>query len=121
MGTGLSKFKGPSVCTVITMGSSNPGGRGPGKRSGGTGAIPTFPPRVPSSLNNEFAGTMIDTPASAGLFEITEGGKLMAVSAVMLTGCNVSAVISGKKIWPVPPAKLFVLPATASQALPTYG
>ena len=27
----------------------------------------------------------------------------------------------GKYISPVPPARLFVLPATASQALPTYG
>jgi len=63
------EVEGSVVCTVITMGSSNPGGSGPGNRSGGTGAMPTLPPRVPSSLNSELAGTVIDTPASAGLFE----------------------------------------------------
>src|SRR5262249_3104326 len=79
-GAGLSKFSGPSVCTVMTRGSSTPGGSGPGKRSGGTGAMPTFPPRVPSSLNNEFAGTVMLTPASAGLFAITLGGNEIVVS-----------------------------------------
>ena len=44
-GAGLSKFSGPSVCTVMTSGGVAPSGKGPGKRSGGTGAMPTFPPR----------------------------------------------------------------------------
>src|SRR5215475_635112 len=85
-GAGLSKFSGPSVCTVITSGSSAPGGSGPGKRSGGTGAIPTLPPRVPSSLNSELAGTVMLTPASAGLFATTLAGNEIVVFCVMLTG-----------------------------------
>src|SRR5438067_696685 len=95
-GAGLSKFNAPSVCTVMTSGKSSPGGNGPGNRSGGTGAIPTFPPRVPSSLNSEFAGTVIVTPANAGLFAVTDGGKVMIVFVFMLTGCKVPAVISGR-------------------------
>ena len=51
--TGLSKFV-PVDCTVMTRGSFSPSGSGPGSRSGGTGAIPTMPPRVPFSLNSEF-------------------------------------------------------------------
>src|SRR5262245_59641879 len=95
-GAGLSKFSGPSVCTVMTIGRSAPGGSGPGKRSCGTGAIPTFPPRVPSSLNSELAGTVMLTPTSAGLFAMTLGGNEIVVSVVMLTGCSVPTVISGK-------------------------
>ena len=120
-GAGLSKFSPPSVCTVITSGSCAPGGRGPGNRSGGTGEMPTLPPRVPSSLNSELAGTVMLTPAKAGLFATTNGGNETVVSLVRLTACSVPAVISGRYICPVPPAKLSIRPATASQALPTYG
>src|SRR6185503_12310526 len=84
-GTGRSKFSEPEVCTVITSGKFSPGGKGPGRRSGGTGAMPTLPPRVPLALKSEFAGTVSVTPASAGLFDETEDGKVMTVSFVMLT------------------------------------
>src|SRR5580765_3983563 len=92
-GTGLSKLLGPSVWTVMTSGNPRPGGSGPGNRSGGTGAMPTLPPRVPLSLNSELAGTVIETPAKAGLLAITDGGKVIRVSSVALTGCKVPATI----------------------------
>ena len=47
--------------------------------------MPTMPPRVPLSLNNEFAGTVSDTPASAELLDKTVGGNAIVVSLVMLT------------------------------------
>jgi hypothetical protein len=85
-GTGRSKFKAPSLWTVITNGSSNPGGNGPGNRSGGTGAMPTRPPRVPLSLKSALAGTLISTPASAGFAATTSTGKVTFVSCAVLTG-----------------------------------
>src|SRR5688572_11233526 len=95
-GTGRSKLLGPSVWRVITIGRFNPGGSGSGKRSEGTGAMPTRPPRVPLSLNNEFAGTVIETPAIAGLLLTTEAGKVMTVFVVMLTGWSVPWMMSGR-------------------------
>ena len=50
IGAGTSKLVAPSVCTVITSGNSSSSGNCPGIRSGGTGAMPTWPPGVPSSL-----------------------------------------------------------------------
>lgn len=83
--------------------------------------MPTLPPRAPFSLKSVFAGTMISTPASAGFAARTDGAKVIRVSVVMLTAWSASAWISGRKISPVPPARLFVWPAVASHALPTNG
>src|SRR5690349_11919373 len=88
-GAGLSKFRAPSVCKVITRAGVTPGGSGPGNRSGGTGAIPTLPPRLPSSLKSELAGTVTETPARAALLATTEAGKVIVESTVLLTGCSV--------------------------------
>ncbi len=95
-GIGTSKLVGIAppgvdgpVCTVITRGRFNPGGSGPGMRSGGTGAMPTVPPRVPSSAKSALAGTMTFTPANSGNWSSTAGAKVTSVSCSMLTGCSV--------------------------------
>jgi hypothetical protein len=95
-GTGVSKFNGPSVCTVITNGNSSPGGSGSGNRSPGTGAKPTIPPRCPSSANNAFAGTVIRTPSSPGFSASTDAENVTVVSSVALTGRSASPAINGR-------------------------
>ena len=79
------------------------------------------PFRVPSSLKSELAGMVIETPFSSGFFCNTDAGKVTKVSLLMLTGCNVPWTISGRNIWPFPPARLSTRPALASHALPTNG
>ena len=83
--------------------------------------MPTFPPRVPSSLKSALAGTVMLTPASAALLASTEGGNWIWVFWVALTLCKVPAGISGRKISPLPPARLVLTPAAASHCLPTNG
>ncbi len=115
MGAGKSKLVGPSVCTVMTTGKSKSVGRTPGSRSGGTGAMPTWPPRAPSSAKRESAGTVMATPSSSGCSATTSGGKAMTVSSVWLTGCKEPGAIRGRKASPT----LLSCPATDSHALPT--
>ena len=43
----------------------------------------------------------------------------ITVSVTGLTGCKVPCLINGRKISPVPPARVSCFPATASHALPT--
>ena len=69
----------------MTSGKTSPAGKGSGKRSAGTGAMPTLPPRAPLSSYKELAGTMISTPAKAGLAASTDGAKATRVSATVLT------------------------------------
>ena len=75
---------------VITSGNSKPDGSGrqPVRRHRRNAH---FPPRVPSSLNSEFAGTVMLTPAKAGLLDTTLCGNEIIVSLVMLTGCKIPA------------------------------
>lgn len=120
-GTGSLKFDGPSVWMVMTSGRANPGGSGEGMRSGSTGAMPTWPPRVPSSAKSALGGTVRLTPASSGCSASTAGGKVTVVGSVALTGRNVPALTRGRKISPVPPARLLVRPGTAVKVLPTNG
>src|SRR5262245_49796589 len=89
-GAGRSKLSAPSVWTVITSAVSIPDGNGPGSRSGGTGARPTLPPRTPLAAKSAFAGTVIETPASAGFASTTEDGIEMVVSLLGLTDLSVS-------------------------------
>lgn len=84
-GTGLSNSFPPIDCTVITMGSFNPWGSGPGSRSGGTGAIPTIPPWVPFSLYSEPAGTMSWTSPNSGCAASTDGAMWITVGWLALT------------------------------------
>src|SRR3954464_11676684 len=105
----------------MTKGKFRPSGKGSGSRSGGTGERPTLPPRLPFSLKRVFGGTVISTPARAGLVANNDAANDIFVGWLALTDVSASAAINGRKIAPVPPARLLVLPGTVSQALPTKG
>ena len=49
-------------------------------RSGGTGAMPTIPPRAPPSVYSESAGTIRCTPARCGCCASTDAGNVIVVS-----------------------------------------
>ena len=89
----------------MTKGIFKLSGKGSGKRSGATGAMPTLPPVVPSSDCNEPGGMVIEVAASMDIrFESFPSkypvAKEILVCFVASTGLRAPFFTNGKNIFP---------------------